>query len=74
MIMGIIVETAFLIFLLYMPTINQVFGGRPLNIWLLGIPGLGFSMLLLSWEEGRKFLINNDIVGQKIWFEKFIYW
>lgn len=74
MIMGIFVETAFLIFLLYTPGVNKIFGGRPLNICLLGVPGLGFSMLLLTWEELRKYLINDDILGQKKWFEKYVYW
>jgi hypothetical protein len=74
MIMGIIAETVLLIFLLYTPSVNQVFGGRPLNGWLLGIPGLGFSMLLLLWEEARKFLINDNFFKQKNWFEKYIYW
>jgi sodium/potassium-transporting ATPase subunit alpha len=49
MIMGIIVETALLVFLLYTPSVNTVFGGRPLNFFLLGVPGLGFGMLLLGW-------------------------
>jgi hypothetical protein len=49
MLMGIVVETVLMIFLLYTPTVNAIFGGRPLNFWLLGIPGLSFSMLLLGW-------------------------
>ena len=47
---GIFVETVLVIILLYVPGINQVFGGRPLPFFLLGIPGLGFSILLLLWE------------------------
>lgn len=47
---GIFVETVLVIVLLYVPGINQVFGGRPLPFFLLGIPGLGFSILLLLWE------------------------
>ena len=72
--MGIVLETVLMIFLLYAPTVNAVFGGRPLSFWLLGVPGLGFSMLLLGWEEMRKFLINNNLVGQKQWFQKHVYW
>jgi hypothetical protein len=74
MLLGILVETALMVFLLYTPSVNAVFGGRPLSIGLLGVPGLGFAMLLLLWEEGRKFLINNDFLGQQKWFEKNIYW
>jgi sodium/potassium-transporting ATPase subunit alpha len=47
---GVGVETALFIFLLYVPGVNAVFGGRPLPFFMLGIPGLGFSMLLLIWE------------------------
>jgi sodium/potassium-transporting ATPase subunit alpha len=47
---GITLETCIFIVLLYVPGINGVFGGRPLPFFLLGIPGLGFSMLLLCWE------------------------
>ena len=46
---GVLLETCIFIFLLYVPKINGVFGGRPLPFFLLGIPGLGFSMLLLCW-------------------------
>lgn len=74
MLMGIIVETVLMVFLLYTPTVNAVFGGRPLNFFLMGVPGLGFSMLLLGWEECRKFFINHNLIGQKQWFEKYIYW
>ena len=42
-------ETCLFVFLLYVPVINTVFGGRPLPFFLMGIPGLGFSMLLLCW-------------------------
>jgi sodium/potassium-transporting ATPase subunit alpha len=47
---GVIVETLLFIFLLYVPGVNRVFGGRPLPFFMLGIPGLGFSCLLLAWE------------------------
>jgi len=46
---GILVETVLFVFLLYVPGVNQVFGGRPLNFFMLGLPGLGFSMTLLRW-------------------------
>jgi len=46
---GVAVETVLFVFLLYVPGVNSVFGGRPLPFFMLGIPGLGFSMLLLIW-------------------------
>lgn len=65
MFLGILSETILLIFLLYTPNVNQIFGGRPLEISLLGVPGMCFAMLLLLWEEGRKFLMINDVLGQR---------
>jgi len=47
---GILTETVLFIFLLYVPGVNTVFGGRHLPFFMLGIPGLGFSILLLLWE------------------------
>jgi hypothetical protein len=47
---GVASETLVFIVLLYVPGINGVFGGRPLDFFLLGIPGLLSSMLLLCWE------------------------
>ena len=38
-----------LVLVLYVPNVNVVFGGRPLPFFLMGIPGLGFAMLLLGW-------------------------
>ena len=46
---GVLVETCLFIFLLYVPGVNGVFGGRPLDFFILGLPGLGFSMTLLCW-------------------------
>jgi sodium/potassium-transporting ATPase subunit alpha len=46
---GIILETILFILLLYVPGLNDVFGGRQLPFFMMGIPGLGFSMLLLCW-------------------------
>jgi sodium/potassium-transporting ATPase subunit alpha len=50
MFLGVLVETVLFIFLLYVPGVNGVFGGRPLQFFILGIPGLAFSMTLLLWE------------------------
>lgn len=46
---GLLLETCIFIFLLYTPGVNKVFGGRPLPFFILGIPGLTFSMTLLIW-------------------------
>ena len=71
---GVLVETALFIFLLYVPGVNSVFGGRPLNFFILGIPGLGFSMFLLLWEEARKALINQDNDGKPNWWQRNLLW
>lgn len=46
---GIILETCIFIILCYIPGINGVFGGRQVPFFLMGIPGLAFSMMLLLW-------------------------
>ena len=75
MFFGILTETVLFVFLLYVPGVNGVFGGRPLNFFLLGIPGLGFSMMLLCWEETRKFLINMDSNnGRPNWWQRNLLW
>lgn len=72
---GVLAETILFIFLLYVPGVNAVFGGRPLNFFILGIPGLGFSMFLLLWEESRKFLINRDNNnGKPNWWQRNLLW
>ena len=73
---GVLLETCLFIILLYVPGINSVFGGRPLPFFLLGIPGLGFSMLLLCWEESRKRLLNWDYHGdgKPNWFQRYLLW
>lgn len=47
---GIALETFLFIFFLYIPGVNNIFGGRHLPFFLLGIPGLAFSIILLVWE------------------------
>ena len=72
---GILVETVLFVFLLYVPGVNKVFGGRPLDFFLLGIPGMGFSMLLLIWEETRKLLMNVDTNhGKPNWWQRNLLW
>lgn len=65
---GVLLETVLFIFFLYCPGVNNVFGGRDLPFFLLGIPGMTFSMTLLVWEETRKFLMNmNTNNGEANW-------
>lgn len=73
---GVLVETCLFIILLYVPGINGAFGGRPLQFFMLGIPGLGFSMLLLIWEETRKRLMNWEYHddGRPNWFQRTLLW
>jgi sodium/potassium-transporting ATPase subunit alpha len=72
---GVLMETILFIFLLYVPGVNSVFGGRPLNFFILGVPGLGFSMFLLLWEESRKALINQDNNnGKPNWWQRNLLW
>jgi sodium/potassium-transporting ATPase subunit alpha len=72
---GVLAETILFIFLLYVPGVNNVFGGRPLNFFILGVPGLGFSMFLLLWEESRKALINYDSNnGKPNWWQRNLLW
>ena len=72
---GIACETVLFIILLYVPGINGVFGGRQLDFFLLGIPGLLFSITLLLWEETRKMLINMDSNnGRPNWWARNLLW
>lgn len=71
---GVLSETILFIFLLYVPGVNAVFGGRPLDFFILGLPGLGFSMFLLIWEEARKMLINQDNGGKRNWWQRNLLW
>ena len=45
------------IFLLYVPGVNRVFGGRPVTIWGYMTPGIPFGMIMLYWEEARKTIV-----------------
>ena len=72
---GVTLETCIFIILLYIPGINSVFGGRPIPFFILGIPGLTFSMTLLIWEELRKLLMNMDTNdGNPNWFARNLCW
>ncbi|EGR27496.1 K antiporter P-type alpha subunit family protein, putative [Ichthyophthirius multifiliis] len=69
MLIGILVETVLCVFLFYTPGVQKIFGGRPIDFWQFGIPGLPFSMFLLLWEEIRKALIRRFK-----WFDRFLCW
>jgi len=72
---GIALETFLFVFFLYVPGVNNVFGGRHLPFFLLGIPGIAFSITLLLWEEARKFLINMDSNnGDLNWWQRNLLW
>jgi sodium/potassium-transporting ATPase subunit alpha len=72
---GVACETVLFIVLLYVPGINGVFGGRPLDFFLLGLPGLLSSMLLLCWEETRKMLMNMETQdGTPNWWARNLLW
>lgn len=59
MIMGWGVEFTIAIFLAYCPPINHVFGTRSVIFLHFGFYSLFFSMLMLVYDETRKFLIRN---------------
>ncbi|KAL4441170.1 hypothetical protein ABPG74_002120 [Tetrahymena malaccensis] len=68
MLQGIVFETSLLIFFLYVPGVQEVFGSRPYQFWMFCF-GLPFSMSLLIWDETRKFCARNFR-----WFFKYAYW
>ena len=55
---GVLSETIIVIIFIYIPGISTAIGGRILPLYFL-FPCLPFSMLLMFWEETRKFLIRN---------------
>ncbi|KAL4447137.1 hypothetical protein ABPG74_013989 [Tetrahymena malaccensis] len=69
MVQGVIFETALAAFLLYVPGVQDVFGGRPLSFWMFGVPGLFISSTLLVWDEFRKFSTRTSR-----WFLKYALW
>ncbi|KAL4479698.1 hypothetical protein ABPG73_017919 [Tetrahymena malaccensis] len=69
MIQGVIFETLLAVFLLYVPGVQEVFGGRSLPFFLFGIPGISLSIVLLIWEEARKYLARTQR-----WFLKYALW
>mmetsp|Transcript_13138 Transcript_13138/g.19825 ORF Transcript_13138/g.19825 Transcript_13138/m.19825 type:complete len:141 (+) Transcript_13138:22-444(+) len=66
---GLFFETALIAFIVYTPYLNVVLTTRPIKFvhWLPAIP---FSILILSYDEIRKFLIRRGIK----WIEDYTYW
>jgi sodium/potassium-transporting ATPase subunit alpha len=54
---GIAIELVVLVFIVYSPWGNAIFGTSPLPLWIFGPLVLGALALLLA-EEGRKFMVN----------------
>ena len=54
---GILTELTILGLIAYTPTGNEIFGTRPLPLWIFGPLALGALMLLLA-DEGRKMVVN----------------
>jgi sodium/potassium-transporting ATPase subunit alpha len=54
---GIAIELVVLVFIVYSPWGNAIFGTSPLPFWIFGPLVLGALALLLA-EEGRKFIVN----------------
>jgi sodium/potassium-transporting ATPase subunit alpha len=54
---GIVIELVVLVFIVYSPWGNAIFGTRSLPFWIFGPLVLGAVTLLLA-EEGRKFIVN----------------
>ncbi|KAL4511036.1 hypothetical protein ABPG73_008114 [Tetrahymena malaccensis] len=69
MIQGILFETCLAAFLVLTPGVNTIFGGRPIEFWQFGISGIPFSVMVLAWNEVRKYLIR-----KYRWFLKYSYW
>ncbi|KAL4461657.1 hypothetical protein ABPG72_007592 [Tetrahymena utriculariae] len=69
MIQGIIFETALAAFLVLTPGVDTIFGGRSIDFWQFGVSGVIFSIMVLVWNEIRKYLIRSHR-----WFLKYSYW
>ncbi|EAR87207.2 Na,H/K antiporter P-type ATPase, alpha subunit family protein (macronuclear) [Tetrahymena thermophila SB210] len=69
MIQGIFFETCLAAFLVLTPGVNTIFGGRPIEFWQFGVSGVPFSIMVLAWNEVRKYLIR-----KYRWFLKYSYW
>lgn len=70
MILGWAFEFALCLFLAYCRPINHVFGTRDVNFLHFGMYSYFFSVLMLMYDELRKFLIRNypSKDGKPNWF------
>ncbi|KAL4473895.1 hypothetical protein ABPG74_022759 [Tetrahymena malaccensis] len=68
MLQGMVFQTLLAVFLLYVPGVQIVFGGRPIFFWLW-TSCISFTILLLIYEEIRKFCCR-----KYKWFYKYCYW
>lgn len=63
--------------LAYVIPINYVFGTRDLVFYHYIMPSVPFSMMMLIFDETRKFLIRNlpkDKDGKENWFKRNCLW
>lgn len=72
---GLLFETALGVFLCYVPGLDVALGTRPIEFvhWL---PGLPFSIMILVYDEVRKYLMRNlkGKNGQPNWVETWTYY
>jgi len=63
---------------MYVPGVNEVFGGRQLSIFMYLTPGDPWGPLLFIWEETRKFCIRRAKKGlpsgKLSWFDLNVRW
>lgn len=72
MVLGWVVEFSLVFLLAYLRPINHAFGTRDVTFLHFGVYGLFFSMLMLFYDECRKFLIRNfpKPKTKPNWFER----
>ena len=73
LLVGILEELLLAACLCYIPGLNSVLGARPIKFvhWLWGIP---FAILILAYDEFRKFLIRQKHTGIGKCVSKTTYW
>ncbi|CAG9331214.1 unnamed protein product [Blepharisma stoltei] len=70
---GMVFETFIALLICYVPGLNSALGGRPLPSLLWGFPAVPFFILLILYDETRKFLLRQERKrhpGRKGWIEK----
>ncbi|CAG9328025.1 unnamed protein product [Blepharisma stoltei] len=71
---SMVLETALAVILCYVPGINSALGGRPLPYLHWGFPAIPSFILLIIYDESRKFLLRREKArlrgtGEKGWIE-----